>query len=235
MSQILDNYLRVRELVDQAARKAGRDPKQVRVVAVSKTKSFEMMHELQQALERRAETVTFGENYVQEFKAKQELFGSAVDCHLIGPLQSNKAKDAVKLFSMIESVHSSQLAKVLDKEAKKISKRQRILLQINISSDQQKSGFEAEQALEFINNDLLRCDNLEFRGLMTITRLYPQAEMARADFHALRELTDKISALLGPKAPQPFELSMGMSADFHVAVEEGATLVRVGTAIFGER
>lgn len=235
MTLILDNYLRVRELARQAAQRAGRDPQHIRVVAVSKTHPPELMRELLEAFAKRSESLIFGENYVQEFKRKQELLGSSLDCHLIGPLQSNKAKDAVKLFSVIESVHSAHLAQALDKEANKIGKQQQILLQVNISDDQQKSGFTPERALDFINKEITRYENLCFRGLMTITKFYPVAEMARSDFRAMRELADRISALLGPKAPQPFELSMGMSADFQIAVEEGATLVRVGTAIFGER
>lgn len=235
MSAIIENYLRVEERVREAALKSGRSPDRTRIVAVSKTHPVEFMRELAEELKKRNKQPIFGENYVQEFKQKQEELGSSVECHLIGPLQRNKAKDAVRLFSMIESVHSLHLAEVLDKEARKINKFQEILLQVNVSADQQKSGFQPEQALQFLSEALPRYGNLLFRGLMTITKLYQQPELARPDFSALRELGDRAGALLGSAAPSPFELSMGMSADFPIAVEEGATLVRVGSAIFGER
>ncbi len=235
MSQILENYLQVKKKVELAALKAGRNPNQIKIVAVSKTHSVDAMRELRDSLAARGEEVIFGENYVQEFKQKKDILGSGFECHLIGPLQSNKAKEAVKLFNLIESVHSASLAKVLDREARKIGKPQAVLLQINISNDDAKSGFQPAQVLDFLERELAALSNLEFKGFMTITRLYPEPEMARADFRALRILSEQAQKSWPDSEGKNFELSMGMSADFEIAVEEGATLVRVGTAIFGER
>jgi len=175
-----------------------------------------------------------GENYLQEAREKiNELSAHPVSWHFIGHLQTNKAKYAVRLFDLIHTVDSLKLARELNKQAKKINKIQQILIQINISRESSKSGVYDQDLLSLIN-DISCLQNLSVRGLMTVPPFFNSPETVRPYFAALRVLRDQIKN----KAIQNVsmeELSMGMTGDFEVAIEEGATLVRIGTAIFGKR
>ncbi len=173
----------------------------------------------------------FGENKVQEAKAKIPLCPGKLRWHMIGHLQSNKAKDAVGLFEMIQSVDSLDLACEINKRAEQAAVRVPILIEVNIVGEASKFGYETEAMLR----DFQEINNLprvEIHGLMTIPPWTPVAEKARPVFRRLRELRDQCSDMLG--APLPV-LSMGMTGDFEVAIEEGSTMVRIGTALFGER
>ena len=218
---------RVLEGIAAAARRVGREPGDVTLVAVSKTVPAAR---LRAALA--AGLSLFGENRVQEALAKVDAVPGAA-WHLVGPLQANKARRAVAAFDLVETVDSIALAARLDRLAAELrpGRRLPVLLEVNIDADPAKAGFRPE-ALSTSLPDLLDLPNLDLRGLMTVGRLVVDAEAARPTFVALRRLSEVLRArdpLLGP------DLSMGMSDDFRVAVEEGATFVRVGRAIFGER
>ncbi|MDD2605933.1 MAG: YggS family pyridoxal phosphate-dependent enzyme [Desulfobacteraceae bacterium] len=226
---IAENITVVRERMALAARRCGRDPAEVALVAVSKTHAAEMVR---QAWE--AGVTMVGENYIQEARDKiAALSDCAISWHFIGHLQSNKAKSAVDLFDLIHGVDSLKLAREIDKQAAKIGKTQPILIQVNISGETTKAGTTEEAALSLVR-EAGRLEHLHVRGLMTMPPFFDQPERARPYFAALRRLRDRIraEAIAGVDV---VELSMGMTGDFEVAVEEGATLVRIGTAIFGPR
>ena len=209
-----------------AAERAGRNPDTVIIVTVTKAVAPERVEEA-----RAAGLTVFGENKVQEAKVKIPLVSSRARWHMIGHLQTNKARDAVALFELIHSVDSVKLAGELDKCAGRTGKTQPILLEINVSGEASKSGLKPEDlatALEQIN----ALPRIEIRGLMTMAPFAEDTEKARPHFRRLRELRDEMENRFGMRLP---ELSMGMSHDFEAAVEEGATMVRIGTAIFGER
>ncbi|MEJ2728674.1 MAG: YggS family pyridoxal phosphate-dependent enzyme [Deltaproteobacteria bacterium] len=219
----------VKERIRQAAESCARDPDSIRLVAVSKTVAADTVRE---AIE--AGATILGENYVQEARDKfKALVQYHVSWHFIGHLQSNKAKYAVRLFDLIHSVDSLKLARELDKQAAKVDKVQQILVQVNISGENTKSGIPADEAAGLIA-ETGRLKNLAVKGLMTMPPYFYQPEKVRPFFAALRELRDRINAQSLPNVSLD-ELSMGMTGDFEVAVKEGATLVRIGTAIFGER
>lgn len=220
---------RVKERIEAAALSAGRDPKTVKLVAVSKTVPADRV-----LAAIKAGATDLGENYVQEAREKIEaLKGESILWHFIGHLQSNKAKYAVKLFDLIHSVDSSKLAKELNKRAGTLGKVQQILIQVNISGEETKSGIDAEQALEIVHK-VSRFENLAIRGLMTMPPFFNAPDKVRPYFRALKDLQDVIRKEAIPNVDMT-ELSMGMTGDFEAAIEEGATLVRIGTAIFGER
>jgi pyridoxal phosphate enzyme (YggS family) len=208
-----------------AAQKAARDPDEIELLAVSKTQPAAAV---QEAL--RAGITQFGENKVQEARGKIEELGRGV-WHLIGHLQSNKAKDAVRLFDSIDSVDRADLAQEINDRADALGKIQNVLLQVNIAGESTKFGCapEATRALAEAINGLPR---LCLRGLMMIAPYAPDPEKSRPHFADLRTLRDKLESDTGLHLPA---LSMGMSGDFAVAIEEGSTCVRIGTALFGER
>lgn len=222
---------RARETVLQriadACSVAGRDPSEVTLVAVSKTVPPER---LQAAVA--AGLTTLGENRVQEAADKVPAL-PGVTWHLVGPLQSNKARKAVELFDVIQSVDSVDLGLRLDRLVGEVRPGSRlpVLLQVNVDDDPAKAGFEVGELAAAIDA-LAACDGLALRGFMTIGRLVTDAEAARPTFRHLREVAADLRAVGHPIGP---ELSMGMSDDYAVAVEEGATIVRVGRALFGER
>ena len=217
------------ERIRQAAEACGRDAESVRLVAVSKTVAPESVRE---ALE--AGVTILGENYVQEAREKFEaLIQYPVSWHFIGHLQSNKAKYAVRLFDLIHSVDSLKLARELDKQAAKAGKMQQLLVQVNISGEDTKSGIAADETTDLISA-ISQMNHLSVQGLMTMPPYFYQPEKVRPFFAALRKLRDEIEGRRIPNVSLP-ELSMGMTGDFEVAIQEGATLVRIGTAIFGER
>lgn len=215
------------ERIDHACRRVGRDPGEVGLVAVSKTVDPGRL--------RAAVSIgldTLGENRVQEAEAKVgEVRGAS--WHLIGPLQSNKARRAVELFAMIQTVGSADLAARLNRISTELrpGRSLPVLLQVNVDDDSAKSGFD-RSALRAVLPELLSLEHLDIRGLMTVGRLVEDVTAARPTFVALRRLSEELRAVdprLGPA------LSMGMSDDFEVAIEEGATIVRVGRALFGAR
>ena len=219
----------IKERIRRAAEACGRDVDSVRLVAVSKTVAPDIVRE---ALE--AGVTILGENYVQEAREKVKvLVQYPVSWHFIGHLQSNKAKYAVRLFDMIHSVDSLKLAHELDKQAAKVDKIQQILVQVNISGEDTKSGISADETIELISA-ISRLKNLSIKGLMTMPPFFYQPEKVRPYFAALRNLRDQIKDRCIPNVSMQ-ELSMGMTGDFEVAIQNGATLVRIGTAIFGER
>ena len=222
---------RVRDEIAAACAEAKRDPASVTLIAVSKTFPADAIEPVIAADQR-----VFGENRVQEAKAKWPALRAAhpgLELHLIGPLQSNKARRALETFDLVQSVDSADLARRLDRLASEARPGARvpILLQVNVDDDAAKAGFELAN-LQAELDEILVLPRLEVRGLMTIGRLVGRAEEARPTFRALRELSER---LRGGRPRLGEELSMGMSADFEVAVEEGATIVRVGQALFGER
>jgi hypothetical protein len=219
----------VKERIRQAAESCNRDADSIRLVAVSKTIAADTVRE---AIE--AGVTILGENYVQEARDKfNALVQYPVSWHFIGHLQSNKAKYGVRLFDLIHSVDSLKLARELDKQAAKVDKVQHILVQVNISGEDTKSGISADEAPGLIA-EISQLKNIAVKGLMTMPPYFYQPEKVRPFFAALRELRDRIKAQSLPHVSLD-ELSMGMTGDFEVAIKEGATLVRIGTAIFGER
>jgi pyridoxal phosphate enzyme (YggS family) len=224
-----DQLRQVKNRIDTAAGGCGRDPETIRLVAVSKTVTAE---QVKKAIE--AGVTILGENYVQEAREKiQRLSFYPVSWHYIGHLQTNKAKYVVKLFDLIHSVDSLKLAQELDKQARKIDKIQPILIQVNVAEEISKSGVSVEHATKLIK-DIGQLPNLAIKGLMTMPPYFNAPEKVRPYFKALRQLSDQIGSESIPHVSMD-ELSMGMTGDFEVAIQEGATLVRIGTAIFGER
>jgi pyridoxal phosphate enzyme (YggS family) len=218
----------VNDRINKAALKCGRDPENIHLVAVSKTIPANRVKE---AIE--LGVTILGENYVQEARDKFNVLGTyPVSWHFIGHLQTNKAKYAVRLFDLIHSVDTLKLARELDKQAKKVNKFQDILIQINVSKEPSKSGSDMENAANLIK-DIVGLENLSVKGLMAMPPFFNNPEKARPYFTALRNLRNQIQKTLPGVALD--ELSMGMTGDFEVAIEEGATFVRIGTAIFGER
>ncbi|ACL02103.1 alanine racemase domain protein [Desulfatibacillum aliphaticivorans] len=226
---ISKNLQEIQERIQKAAEECGRDPQSIRLVAVSKTKPAEMLRQA-----AAAGATIFGENYIQEAREKiAELESLDVEWHFIGHLQSNKAKYAVPLFSLIHSVDSFKLAGEIDKQAAKAGKIQDILVQVNISGEETKSGTADEEAATLVK-EISALENVRVKGLMTMPPFFDDPDRARPFFRRLRELAQAIQNK-GFKNVSMEELSMGMTGDFEAAIEEGATLVRVGTAIFGAR
>jgi pyridoxal phosphate enzyme (YggS family) len=229
---IVENIARVRERIASAAGRAGRDPKEITLMAVSKTFPVERIREAYAAGLR-----VFGENRVQEFAEKAGALRDLAETewHLIGHLQSNKAAKGVELFGEVDSVDSVRLAEKLNSAAEKLSKTLPILIEINVGGEDAKSGTApASQELEKILLAAPRWGSLRIRGLMTVPPYSEDMEGARPFFRQLREIRDQIASRRLPAITMDV-LSMGMSHDFEVAIEEGSTCVRVGTAIFGER
>ena len=225
---IADNLASIQERISKAALRAGRNPAEIRLVAVSKTVSAE---NIQQAIA--AGVTILGENYVQEARNKIARVGSQVAWHFIGHLQSNKARNAVDLFSMIHSVDRLSLAEALDEEANRQGKILPVLIQVNISGEESKSGIDPQETLQLLQR-IAGLQHLSIQGLMTMPPWFEDPEDARPYFIALRKLREELSREKIPGVVLQ-ELSMGMSGDFEVAINEGATLVRIGTAIFGPR
>jgi len=224
-----DRLERVNERIRIAAEASRRPVETIRLIAVSKTMPA---HVVQQAIE--AGVNDLGENYIQEARDKiHSLTRFPVNWHFIGHLQSNKAGHAVRLFDLIHSVDSLKLAKELDKYAKKIDKIQSVLIQVNVAREDSKSGVFAENTLKLLT-DISRLENIAVKGLMTMPPFFNAPEKVRPFFAALRTLRDQIKAEAIPNIAMD-ELSMGMTGDFEAAIAEGATMVRIGTAIFGQR
>jgi len=229
MNDIAENIRQIKERITNAAMGCGRSPKDVGLVAVTKTVSPEQIRKAAEA-----GLDCFGENYIQEADKKiTALADIGVSWHFIGYLQSNKAKYAVRLFDLIHSVDSLKLAKELNRQAARHGRVQKILIQVNLGGEKTKSG-AAKQAAEELIRDVAMLENLSVRGLMTLPPFFDAPEKVRPYFRQLAELRREIAAKNIANVEMD-ELSMGMTGDFEPAIEEGATLVRVGTAIFGER
>jgi pyridoxal phosphate enzyme (YggS family) len=223
----------VQERVAEAAIRADRDPGEVRIVAVSKTMPLERILEA-----RDAGITRFGENRIQEairkFGQHRENFpDSGVEMHLVGHLQTNKARKALDVFDMIHSVDSLHLAETLSRVAQETYRTVPVLIEINTSGEESKFGVPPEGTLELVRK-AAQLPYIEIQGLMTVGAWLPDAEKVRPCFVMLRELRDHIAEQRIPNLDFR-ELSMGMTNDFEVAIEEGATMVRIGTAIFGPR
>ena len=225
---IADNINTIKQRIVSAAVKCGRNPDSIKLLAVTKTIPTEYIIK---AID--AGITMLGENYVQEAKDKIAAIGSRAGWHMIGRLQTNKAKYAVVLFDYVHSVDRLELAQELDKRAGLINRRLNILMEVNISGEKSKSGVPADDAPALIKQ-IAGLENLAVCGLMAMAPYSNNPENVRPYFSALRNLRDNISHQRIPGI-QMEELSMGMTDDFEVAIEEGATIVRIGRAIFGER
>ena len=226
---IEENLYQINERIRRSALDCDRDPKSVKLVCVSKTIPA---HRIKDAID--AGATLFGENYIQEAREKvASLESESIAWHFIGHLQSNKAKYAVRLFDLIHSVDSFKLAKEIDKQARKNQKVQSILIQVNIAKEVSKSGVSEEDAPDLIRQ-ISQLTNISIRGLMTMPPFFNAPAKVKPYFKALRKLRDRIEDMQIDNISMT-ELSMGMTGDFETAIEEGATLVRIGTAIFGER
>lgn len=232
MSAIAERLAGIRARIERAAHHADRDPARVRILAVSKTQPPEAVLEAV-----RAGLDAFGENRVQEAEAKIPLVRAACEAplawHLIGGLQRNKARRAVELCDVIQSVDRTELLLALDKAAAETGRRPRILLQVNLDAEPQKNGC-AQSLLPALAAAAEECTHLELVGLMAIPRPCDNPEEVRPSFARLRKLLDTLNRER-PLEDRLTELSMGMTSDFEVAVQEGATWLRLGTALFGER
>jgi pyridoxal phosphate enzyme (YggS family) len=229
---IADNIAEIHERIARAAARVGRNPDSVTLMAVSKTVEPERIKEAYAAGLR-----VFGENRVQEFESKSAALSDLKDAqwHLIGHLQSNKAKKAAELFHAVDSVDSVRLAEKINQAAVEANKKLGILIEIKVGQEESKAGIPLDSPeLEALLRAAPQLENLQIRGLMTVPPFTDDPEGARPYFRLLRDLRDKIAARKLP-AVQMDVLSMGMSHDFEVAIEEGSTCVRVGTAIFGAR
>jgi pyridoxal phosphate enzyme (YggS family) len=220
------NLEAIRQRIKTACDRSDREPNSITLLAVSKTHPPETI-----SAAASHGLIFFGENKVQEAKAKIPLCSGKLRWHFIGHLQSNKCRDAVQLFQMIESVDSLSLAREINKRADEAAKTMPVLLEVNLAGEASKFGYKPEQLLAGLK-EINYLPRIEIHGLMTVPPWSPDAENSRLHFRRLRELKLECERILG--APLP-HLSMGMSGDFEVAIEEGATIIRIGTALFGPR
>lgn len=226
---IAQNIRIVKEKITEAAKNAGRRPQDIKLVAVSKRFSADSILEAFAAGQN-----IFGENYIQEVQAKRGLLPAEAVFHFIGHLQSNKAKIAAETCNMVETLDSFKLGRALNSQLENLNKDLEILIQVNIGKDPQKAGVTADDAEELLTK-IKELKRLKVCGLMTMPPLTTDPEQSRPHFRSLRILAEMLAEKnLFPHVSRP-ELSMGMSDDFHIAIEEGSTIVRVGTAIFGHR
>ena len=226
MVDIAENLAQIRQKIDAACERSDRTPEEVQLVAVGKKFTAEVIKEAADC-----GLSLFGENRVQEAKAKIPDCPGHLRWHFIGNLQTNKCKDAVALFDILHAVDSLHLAEELNKRCEQAAKVMPILLEVNVSGEGSKHGFTPEQAIA-ATQAFFDFPKLELHGLMTMAPFSRQAESARPYFQKLREVKRSCEDKLG--APLP-ELSMGMSGDYEIAIEEGATLIRLGTTLFGPR
>jgi PLP dependent protein len=223
---LAENLDSIQHRIRAACQRAGREPNSVALLAVAKTHPPEAV-----AAAAALGLSLFGENKVQEARAKIPLCPGRLRWHFIGHLQSNKCRDAVELFAMIESVDSLALAQEINKRAEAAARKMPILLEVNVAGEASKFGYQPERLLAELK-ELNALPRIEIHGLMAVPPWTSVAVSSRPHFRRLRELKLQCEEILGAPLPQ---LSMGMSGDFEVAIEEGATIVRVGTALFGTR
>ena len=233
-SPVMTCFERVATSIEHACKRAGRKREEIHLVAVSKKQEIVRINEF---LELVSGVPILGENYVQEFEEKRPFLSKPVESHLIGPLQSNKVKKATRLFDVIESVHSPKILRKISGELKSGSSEIRtrgLFLQVNVSEDPQKSGFSQEELVRLLESG--EAQDLPLLGLMTITEWYENAEEVRPDFRAMKDFARTIQErFAGVFQGGKVRVSMGMSADYEIAIEEGADYIRVGTALFGDR
>jgi PLP dependent protein len=220
------NLEKIRQRIKTACDRCDREPNSLTLLAVTKTQPPEIIN-----LAASLGLLMLGENKVQEAKAKIPSCSGRVRWHFIGHLQSNKCRDAVELFEMIQSVDSLSLAQEISKRCEPAGKTMPILLEVNVAGEASKFGYQPGKLLSELK-ELNALPRLQIRGLMTVPPWVPEPEKARPHFRRLRELKHECEQALGSPLPH---LSMGMSGDFEVAIEEGATMVRIGTALFGMR
>ncbi|MCD8154850.1 MAG: YggS family pyridoxal phosphate-dependent enzyme [Clostridiales bacterium] len=225
---LTDNYTQVLKNIEAACRRAGRDPEEVTLIAVSKTKPVEMLQEVYNAGAR-----VFGENKVQEIMDKYDQMPSDVKWHMIGHLQRNKVKYIVDRVAMIHSVDSVRLAQAIEQEAARKGVTVPVLVEVNVGEEESKFGLSVEEVLPFVE-ETSAYPHLRINGLMTIAPYVEDPEDNRAIFRTLKKLSVDIAGKNIDNVSMSV-LSMGMTGDYQVAVEEGATMVRVGTGIFGAR
>ena len=225
---VSDNILRIRETMAEAARRSGRPASAVRLMAVTKTVDDDRIFAA-----IRAGVEILGENYVQEANRKIDKMGNPCEWHMIGRLQKNKVRHAVRHFDMIQSLDRIELAREINKESHTIGKVTKVLIEVNTGQESTKSGVSFTEAIDLAKT-CSSMDNISLRGLMTIPPWFDDPEGSRHFFARLRGLRDAIESLAIPGIVME-ELSMGMTNDFPVAVEEGATIVRIGRGLFGER
>ena len=227
MQEVAEILNEVKARIEAACRRAGRDPSDVEIIAVTKTHGAEVVKEAWDAGLR-----IVGENKVQEAAWKKPASVTGPMWHLIGHLQSNKVRKALELFDFFHSVDSAALADRMNAIAQDIGASPHILLEVNVSGEKSKSGMKPEEVEPTVRHIMEACPRLTVEGLMTMAPFSENPEDARPYFRRLRELRDSVEKSLGVGLPR---LSMGMSGDYEVAVEEGATWVRLGTVLFGER
>jgi pyridoxal phosphate enzyme (YggS family) len=223
---IKENLHIVKEKIARAAEKSGRKADEITLVAVSKTEPIRLIEEAFSY-----GVTDFGENKAQEFRDKYEILGDKVNWHFIGHLQTNKVKYVVGKARLIHSVDSLKLAEAVNERAAKLGLVQNVLLELNTSGEESKFGIRSEDDLEKIAEFCVAAENLNLLGLMTMAPFTDNADVIRKSFANLREAKERLENK-GFRLP---ELSMGMTNDYEIAIEEGATIVRIGTAIFGER
>ena len=223
---IAENITRLRDKIEETCKRSGRNSDEVKLIAVSKYFSVDKISEA-----KNCGLTDFGENRAQELTLKYEKLGDAVTWHFIGTLQKNKVKYAVKASELIHSVDSLKLAEEINNRAEKIDKLQNILLEVKTSEEETKTGLETEREIETLVGRCSELKNIKLIGLMTMAPLTEDAKIIRKSFRDLLNLKAKFNN----KGYNLTELSMGMTSDFEIAIEEGATMIRIGSAIFGER
>lgn len=228
MSELARRIHELAQEITAACHRAGRDPAEIKLVAVSKNFEPDIIQEAYQL-----GLQVLGENRAQELKRKKPQLPEDIEWHLIGTLQRNKVKDVIGEVALIHSVDSLQLAQEISKQAQKKGIEVNILLQVNIAKEASKHGFAYVEVLEAIK-EICLLSGIKIRGLMTVAPIAPEPELVRPVFRQLKELSCTIERLAIPGVEMQ-ELSMGMSDDFAVAIEEGATLLRIGSRIFGHR
>lgn len=226
---ICDNLDLIKKQIIRTAEKSGRNPNDIQLLAVSKRMDAKKIEEAWSCGQK-----LFGENFVQDAQDKIERLDPAITWHFIGHLQTNKAKSAAQLFDLIETVDRLKLAKALNRHAADMDKILEILIQVNVGKEKQKSGVLPQDAEQLVQ-EISRLPNIRVRGLMTMPPYTQDPEASRPFFRSLKKMADDFSGKGYFTRDRSVVISMGMSADYTVAIEEGATLVRVGTAIFGKR
>jgi len=228
MVNVAANYQNIRARIGEAAARVGRDPNSIKLLAAAKSQSVEAI-----SAAIAGGVALIGENYVQEAQEKKTRLSEPAEWHMIGHLQRNKSKLAVQLFDLIESLDGIALARELDKEGRSRGKKVRVFVEVNVAGEESKSGI-AKSAVASLMESAAELSHLRIEGLMTVPPFRENLEDVRPYFRELRELKDQLNAVGLPNVELK-ELSMGMTHDYTVAIEEGATIVRVGTALFGPR
>lgn len=223
---IAENLAILRQKIEETCKKAGRNPVEIKLIAVSKYFGVDAIIEA-----KNCGLTDFGENRAQELTLKFEKLGDSVTWHFIGTLQTNKVKYVVKAAKLIHSVDKPELLEEINYRAEKIGKIQKILLEVKTSEEKTKSGLETESEIISLVKRCSELKNIQLKGLMTMAPLTEDANIIRKSFKDLRNLKDQINN----KGYNLTELSMGMTSDFEIAIEEGATMIRIGSAIFGDR